>query len=502
MKRTRGTGSITKHQGGFWARLPVDGKMKSLGVHPTYELAEKVLNKALIQRASTPGASATVHTFASFGRRVLDMREDEGVRGIKAERRTFKRHLEQCLFADQPIREITSADVADVLRSLTKKQAADLRGARKVERETVGRIRTLMSAIFKAAVERGLRDNNPCRGVAIKGTKTQKSNVEHDPDEDEKWDWLRGDEQQALLACENVPRWFRVMCRFAWGTGLRQGEQWNLELKDVHLPLEHGCACGAAKCLRLRERGPHVHVRYGSPGHLPPKNGKVRVTPLFGEGLAGMVEWLRILPTYAKANPFRLAFPSVTGCRRPIGAPERSSRRDAQGKQHKIDMLHEALGKIGVTRSVRWHDLRHTCASSLVSGTWGQRWELLHVRDMLGHRDIKTTQRYAHLADHTLHEAGASTPGHVTTHVTSHVTSVPTVSSQVPGFPMKKCEGGDLNPYASYGRTDMESDHEVREVYNIFVAQRTIDEIARLLREGRVEEAQRLLASAKDPGQT
>lgn len=482
MRRTRGTGSITKQKnGGFWARLPVDGVQTSFGVHPSYELAEDVLDRALIKRASTPGAGTTVQTFASFGRKVLDMREDEGVRGIKAERRTFKRHLEQCFLADRPIREITSADISDVLRSLTKKQAADERGARKIERETVSRIRTLMSAIFKASVERGLRDSNPCRGVAIKGVK---KSAETDPDEDEKWDWLRGDEQQALLACEDVPRWFRVMCRVAWGTGLRQGEMWNLELKDVHLPLERGCSCGASKCLRLRERGPHVHVRYGSRGHLPPKNGKVRVTPLFGEGLAGLVEWLRILPHYSKANPFRLAFPSVTGCRRQVGAPERSSKRDAHGKQHKIDLLHEALEKIGVMRSVRWHDLRHTCASSLVSGTWGQRWELLHVRDMLGHRDIKTTQRYAHLDENTLHEAGASTPGHVT----AHVTSVPTVPTQVPVNVLKKCEGGDLNPYASYGRIDMESDHEVREVSNISVAQRTIDEITRLLGAGATPE--------------
>jgi hypothetical protein len=29
-----------------------------------------------------------------------------------------------------------------------------------------------------------------------------------------------------------------------------------------------------------------------------------------------------------------------------------------------------------IARTVRWHDLRHTCASSLVAGGWGPRWSL------------------------------------------------------------------------------------------------------------------------------
>jgi integrase len=51
---------------------------------------------------------------------------------------------------------------------------------------------------------------------------------------------------------------------------------------------------------------------------------------------------------------------------------------------------------------VRFHDLRHTCASHLVSGTWGRAWRLEEVRDYLGHSNISVTQRYAHMSPHAM----------------------------------------------------------------------------------------------------
>lgn len=51
--------------------------------------------------------------------------------------------------------------------------------------------------------------------------------------------------------------------------------------------------------------------------------------------------------------------------------------------------------------TIRWHDLRHTCASWLVQAGV----PLLTVRDFLGHSTVAVTQRYAHLAPRHLEEA-------------------------------------------------------------------------------------------------
>ncbi len=62
-------------------------------------------------------------------------------------------------------------------------------------------------------------------------------------------------------------------------------------------------------------------------------------------------------------------------------------------------------------RAVHWHVLRHTCASSLIGGFWGRAWRLEEVREVLGHKDIRVTQRYAHLAPGVLADAGRATSG-------------------------------------------------------------------------------------------
>ncbi len=189
--------------------------------------------------------------------------------------------------------------------------------------------------------------------------------------------FTRGDIAETFAACRRMEKW---IIAFAIGTGLRQGEQWCLHIADVD----------------TESAEPHIVVRFGSwdsvkVRYRSPKGRKgekkTRTVPLFGVALEAAREWLALLPTYAPKNPLGLMFPTELGKRRDK-KPPRSWARVA-----------EAFGSVPrIGRSLWWHLLRHTCASSLVSGAWGIRWSLEDVSKVLGHTSIKTTEIYAHLA--------------------------------------------------------------------------------------------------------
>ncbi len=60
----------------------------------------------------------------------------------------------------------------------------------------------------------------------------------------------------------------------------------------------------------------------------------------------------------------------------------------------------------GLARPVRFHDLRHTCATLLLSGAWGRSWSYEEVKEMLGHSSVKVTERYAHAVGTLASRAG------------------------------------------------------------------------------------------------
>ncbi len=312
--------------------------------------------------------------FRDFALLALDLREEQGIRGIGTERNRFLNHICFAAFAKKPIDEVRPVDIRDWLRS-TQKKAADTRGDRLITTDTVKRAYSLVSAIFTCAVERDVIEVSPCANVRVKKRADEHSTTD-------KWTWLTLPEQKALASCQAIPFMDRLMIRFAIGTGLRQGEQCNLELADLH----------------LEGLQPYVYVRYGSPNHLPPKNGKPRRVPLMKDAHDAAQQWLYELPTYAPSNPGKLVFPTTRGRIRPVGKP-----LGGGGK------LKAHLAHVGITRRVRWHDCRHSFCSSLVSGVWGRRWSLEEIRPIAGHSSILITQRYAHIGEEDLMKAAGET---------------------------------------------------------------------------------------------
>jgi len=93
-----------------------------------------------------------------------------------------------------------------------------------------------------------------------------------------------------------------------------------------------------------------------------------------------------------RMDPGALVFPGTGGRRR---------------KRPPVRELAEALRWAGVRRRVRWHDLRHSCATSLLEGTWGRAWSTQEVQQLLGHSSVLTTERYIHARGRLVFRAAA-----------------------------------------------------------------------------------------------
>lgn len=377
-KRGWGEGTVEPNGAGHRVRVRVQGRRIDLGTHPTEAAAEAVRRGFLVAQAR--GAVPTGElTLEGWGERWLNAREADGVRSIRDDRNRWKNHVARAPFIDWPLRAIERRDVKAWLRGLSQKGLGW---------QTRKHCLNLLRGCLRTAVDDELLEQNPARGLT----------VEKPADAVDGWTYLRPEEQTRLATCPAPGRTEeerlhahgdRLLALIAMGTGLRQGELWNLELRDVHLD---------------DPAGPWLYVRWGSPGKAP-KNGKPRRVDLFGIGLAALREWLELLPAYASRNRLKLACPTERGCRRQRNKQPRRWRALLAAAQLATPSSREDR------QPVRWHDLRHTCASSLLCGWWGRRWAREEIRDLLGHSSLEQTERYAHLAPSVVTATAAQTPG-------------------------------------------------------------------------------------------
>ena len=207
---------------------------------------------------------------------------------------------------------------------------------------TINRELSMLSKAFNLAVREWewLKDNPTSR------VPKEKENNERDR-------WLTKDEEKKIL--DNSPEWLREIVVFALNTGLRQDELLSLEWSRSN-PFR--------KTILIQNT----------------KNDKPKTLPLNKTALD-------VLNQRSKVKSFKndLVFFNRNGKKIYANNLRKS--------------FYSALRKVGI-EDFRFHDLRHTFATRLAQAGV----DLYKISKLLGHKDIKMTQRYAHHCPESLRD--------------------------------------------------------------------------------------------------
>jgi integrase len=375
-------------------RMP-DGRMKfrargagpertPLGLHESYDEAAVAVETArraheAIVKSKGPGA-----TLADFGRTFL---AESKRRGVERERSRFELHVATAPFARWPIATIEQRHVQRWILALARTTARGPLGdgERTITGETVRRALALLRSVLAAAIMDGIIDVSPADHVKL--PREERTS--------ETWTYLEQSEIDAVLRCESISVRSRSVFAVAIFAGLRAGELFGLRWEDV---LER-----------------ELIVRHSRAGAT--KSGRVRRVPLLGPARDWLERWR------GKVKRIGLVWPNDDGGHHHSGydagwsdvlgrraeARKRTTSSAAPGER---EVRAGAKTRAGITRGVRFHDLRHTCGSHLISGiAWVERgWlkrplRLEEVREWLGHSTVQMTERYAHLAPEAMRDA-------------------------------------------------------------------------------------------------
>ena len=278
---------------------------------------------------------------------------------LAMDRGRIERHVKP-LLGRMPVGAVTRADIARFMQDVAAgKTARDektgfrgrsiVKGGKGVATRTVG----MLGAIFAFAVDRGLRPDNPARGV--KRFTDGKSERFLSPAE-----LARLGETLAAAEREGENPSAVAAIRLLTLTGGRKNE--ILSLRWEYVDFERAC-------LRLPDS----------------KTGA------------------KVVPLGAPALELLASLPRMEGC--PYVLPSNTGEGHFVGLQKVWARLRERAGLPGV----RLHDLRHSFGAVGAGG--GD--SLLVIGALLGHRDQKATQRYAHLSDSPIQAAANRIAGDI-----------------------------------------------------------------------------------------
>lgn len=355
---------------------------------------DRIVDAVQVDRAesATARADTACPSLRSWGEKWLERREREGVRSVKDDRARWRLHIAGEPWASLPMSVITPTHARDWWSRMHEKGSGnpthkEERRARPLAANTLQNVLGVVRGMFSEALAEGLVERNVFEPLRVRRTRRARTRLA--------WTPLRPEEYETAFApiahLDEAP-----IVGVALGSGLRASEQWSLRLEDVDVESDRPSMLVRFGCVSLtRPRGSVSCEHLDGAWFQPTKGGKPRRVRLFGLALESMRAWLRALPSYAPANPQGLVFP----CRN--GRPRRKGR------------VFRGFSRVGraLGRRFRWHDLRHSCVSSLVGGWWGFTWTLEQARVFVGHSSIDVTEQYAHFAADLCDDAADQTHG-------------------------------------------------------------------------------------------
>lgn len=282
---------------------------------------------------------------------------------LATDRGRIERHIKP-LLGKMKVKDVTSNDIRRFMTDVAKGRTAvyektRLRGRARVTggKGTASRTVGLLGGIFTFALSEGLRSDNPVRGV--KRFPDRKGQRFLSAEE-----FARLGKALAEAEAEGANPMAIAGIRILLFTGCRKSEILTLKWNDVDLDR-------CALCLTDTKTGERT-VPLGAP----------------------VLELLASLPRF-KDNPYVLPGQKIGG--HLVGLPR---------------VWEKVRARAGLT-DVRLHDLRHSFASVGAGAGMG----LIIVGSLMGHRDPKTTVRYAHVAENPAKAAADRIAGQISAHM-------------------------------------------------------------------------------------
>lgn len=367
-RRARGEGTIRWRRDGRWeGRLTLpDGRRKSVFGRTQREALAKLRQlQQEVAQGQLPAAGRPPTLAAFLETWLTGVQHRCGPRTVRSYQDVVRLHLVPTLGREPlDLRHLTPARIQALVHA---KQAAGL------SPRTVTYIRDVLSRALNEAVRWGWLPRNPAPLVAVPRQVRRPVPV------------LTPDQARGLLAAARAPDqppYLAAFLSLLVGLGLRRGEALGLSWADVdfaagtvRITAQVGCVPGAGLCRR------------------PPKSpAALRTLPLPPVVADQLAAWQRRQAAHAAAaGPAWQAVPWQPVFTTAVGTPPLDERAVHRAFKR---LLAAAGPAVGVSPTLRVHDLRYACATLLLAeGT-----PLKLIQELLGHASAHLTlSTYSHV---------------------------------------------------------------------------------------------------------